>query len=321
MFVENRTSFETALPRGLFSEGVFVAALVLTVAYRVTPKGLVPWEGARAALPADPPDSSKRPLWYGTGVTAAGTVRGPGRTPHVAYVDLRVGTESRRLVVTGDRRWVKNAGKLVASAPAAWDAMPLSWSLAFGGSVEIPPGPAGPEGLPHPGGRYEFPLNPGGKGLVLDESKAEGVALPNIESPGAMMKEPMDRPKPAGFAPCPDLSGLRIPAEISEDFLGDFDKALRLTLRMHHSAPGDLVFEGLVPGTEVELKGVGERPVVFGLPASPVRVGVRKGKKATELPAGIRGVHVSGEDGAVLVCFGHQFSYEEAPSWVVVKEA
>lgn len=321
MFVENRTSFEVGLPRGLFSEGVFVAALVLNVAYRVTPKGLVPWEGARAALPTDPPDSSKRPLWHGAGVTAAGMVRGPGRTPHVAHVDLRVGAERRRLLVTGDRRWVKNAGKLVASAPEAWDRMPLSWSLAFGGSIEIPPGPVGPEGLPHPGGRFEYPLNPGGKGLILDEAKAEGVALPNIESPGAVMKEPLDRPKPAGFAPCPELAGLRVPGDVSDDFLGDFDKALRLTLRMRHAAPGDLVFEGLSVGTELGLEGVGERPMVFAVPACPVRVGVRKGKKATVLPASIRSVHMSGEDGAVIVCFGHQFSYEEAPSWVVVKEA
>jgi hypothetical protein len=320
MFVDNRTRFEVALPKGLFAEGVSVAALVVTVAYRITDAGLVPWEGPREPLPTDPPDSANRPLWHGTGVTAAGTARGPGRAPHTAHVDLRVGAESRRLVVTGDRKWVKNAGKLVASLPAPWDAMPLSWSLAFGGSVDVPPGPFGPEGLPHPGGTVVFPLNPGGKGLVLDEAKAEGAPLPNIESPGAAMKAPLDRPRPAGFAPCPDLAGLRAPADVPEDFLSDFDNALRLTLRMRHAAPGDLVFEGLSPGTEVELRGVGERVLAFELPRCPVSVAVRKGKKATALPAAIRSVHVSGDDGAAVVCFGHPFSYEEAPAWVMVKE-
>lgn len=319
MFVDNRTSFDVALPRGLFSEGLSVAALVLTVAYRITEKGLVPWEGKREVLPTDPPESKDHPLWHGAGVTVSGTVSGPGRSPHVAYADLRVGEAARRLVVTGDRRWVKNAGKLVISAPSAWESMPLSWSLAFGGSLVIPPGPMGPEGLPHPGGTYAFALNPGGKGLVLDETKAEGVQLPNIESPEAQVKAPLDQPRPAGFAPCPDLPGLRAPEGLSEDALKDLEKTLRLALRMRHSAPGDLVFEDLAPGTEIEVKGVGKRKVTFPVPSCPVTMDVRKERKATRIPAAIRSVHVSADDDAVLVEYGHSISYEVAPSWVVVR--
>lgn len=327
MFVKNRTRFEVALPHGHFVDGVSVAALALTVAYRITPKGLELWEGegvgheARAPLPTDPPDATDHALWHGASVTAAGTVMGPGRMPHRSHSDLRVGAESRRLVVTGDRRWLRNAGKLIASAPLPWDTMPLSWSLAFGGAIEIPPGPVGPEKLPHPGGRFQYPLNPGGKGIVLDETDAEGAALPNIESPDCPMKEPLEQPRPAGFAPCPDLSALRMPADIGPDFLNDVERALRLHLRMSHSAPGELIFDSLSPGTAIELTGVGERPLLFDLPACPVSVAVQKGKKSTALPAAIRSVHVSADDAAVLVCFGHSFSYEVAPSWVVVAEA
>lgn len=321
MFVKNKTRFEAALPHGHFADGVSVAALVLTVAYRIGPRGLEPWEGERAPLLTDPPDTSRQALWHGASVTAAGTVTGPGRPPHTTYADFRVGTESRRLVVTGDRRWLRNAGKLIASAPAAWDAMPLSWSLAFGGAIEIPPGPIGPEKLPHPGGRYEYPLNPGGKGVVLEEAKAEGAALPNIESPDCPMKAPLDQPRPAGFAPCPDLSGLRAPAGLTPDFLDDFEASLRLMLRMRHAAPGEMIFESLPPGTAIELKGVSERAVRVEVPPCPVTVDVQKGKKLTRLPAAVRWAHVSADDAALLVCFGHSFSYEAAPAWVVVAEA
>lgn len=320
MFVDNRTSHDVALPRGLFSEGLFVAALVLTVPYRITERGLVPWEGKRAARKTDPPDTKGQPLWHGTGVTVTGTVRGPGRTPHVAHVDLRVGDAARRLLVTGDRTWVKNAGKLVISAPSAWETMPLSWSLAFGGSIEIAPGPVGPEGLPHPGGTFSFPLNPGGKGVVIDEAKAEGVQLPNIESPEAQVKRPLDQPRPAGFAPCPELAGMRTPEGLTEEALRDFDQALRLMLRMRHAAPGDLVFGDLAAGTGLEVKGIGERGLKLEVPGCPVKVDVRKGKTMTRIPAGIRGVHVSGDDGDLLVEYGHQISYQAAPSWVVVRE-
>lgn len=320
MFVKNRTRFEVALPHGHLVDGLSVAALALTVAYRITPKGLE-LHPTRAPLPTDPPDATEHALWHGASVTATGTVFGPGRVPHITYADLRIGAESRRLVVTGARRWLRNAGKLIASAPAPWDTMPLSWSLAFGGAVDLPPGPIGPEKLPHPGGRFQYPLNPGGKGLALDEAAAEGASLPNIESPDCPMKAPLEQPRPAGFAPCPDLTALRMPAVFAPDLLDDVERALRMSLRTSHAAPGELIFDSLSAGTAIELTGVGERPILFDVPPCPVSVTVHKGKKATPLPATIRSVHVSADDAAVLVCFGHSFSYETAPSWVVVAEA
>lgn len=248
-------------------------------------------------------------------------MRGPGRVPHRTYADLRIGAEARRLVITGDRTWVRNAGKLVPSAPAPWEVMPLSWSLAFGGAVDIPPGPFGPDKIPHPGGRMEFSLNPHGKGFVLDETKAEGGSLPNMESPDAPVKSPLDQPRPCGFAPCPELTGLRLPRDLDPSILSDVEASLRAILRLKHAAPGDLIFDELAPGLPLELLGVGERPLRAQIPPCPVVVDVQKGTQKTRIPPAVRWAHLSADDAAMLVCYGFSFSYEVAPSWVLVSEA
>ncbi len=321
MFVKNTSLAPVALARGHFFDGIFVAALVATVPYRITSLGLEPWDGPRPELPTDPPSSTDKPLWEGASVTAAGSVFAPGCFPHATRVALRVGEQSRSLRVWGERRWVKNAGKLVASAAAPWESLPLSWERAFGGTVEIPPGPIGPNKLPHPGGRLQHPMNPRGMGLCLDPNTAEGIALPNIESETESMKQPIEQPRPAGFAPCPDLAALRMPDGPPPNATEDPEGFVRAALRVAHAAPGELIFPALPEGTPIELTGVGRTALRLEVPRCPIRVAVRKGRALTPLAAAVRSIHLSGDDGAALVTFGHPFCYEVAPSWVEVAAA
>lgn len=321
MFVKNSTALPVALPRGSFLDGISVAAVVATLPFRLTDQALERWEGPRSSLPCDPPAVTDKALWEGASLTVAGKVFGPGRAPHAAPVELRVGERTRRLKVSGDRTWVRNAGKLIASLPVPWDSMPLCWERAFGGAFEMPAGPLGPKKLPHPGGRFVHPLNPHGKGYCLDESRAEGGPLPNIELAGEPLLRPIDQLRPAGFAPCPDLVGLRLPEGQTEEQMRDPSQLIHLGLRMAHAAPGEQIFASLHHGTTVAVSGVGPRPIQFEVPPCPFQVGTRKGRSRTVIATSVRCVHVSADDGAVLVTYAAPFAYESAPSWVEVAEA
>jgi hypothetical protein len=321
MFVRNATPFPAALPRGELADGIHVAALVATIAYRWTARGVEPWEGERAPLPSDPPSVADRPLWKGTSVTAAGAVHGPGHRSVPARVELRVGSFTKTLLVHGDRRWVKNAGKLVPSAAAPYDELPLSWELAFGGHVELPPGPFGPRKLPHPGGRFAHPHNPVGRGFCVDERNAEGALLPNIELDTQPMRCPTDQPFPGGIAPCPHLPGLRALVDFHDQGGERWAGTIHAALHLAHPAAVNQIFGPLPVGAPVRLAGLSAAPIERTLPDCPFRVSVRRGRSTTQIEATIRQVHLSAADGAMLVTYAAPFAYERPPSWVNVRPA
>lgn len=321
MFVQNKTASRVRLARGDVSEDLCVGAVTLRAEYRLTENGLIPWEGERAALDTDPPASvGDEPLWEGTSVTAAGSVLGRLRAPAVVRVDLQVGPETRTLLVFGERRWLRNAGKLARGVPAPFDEIPLSWSRAFGGSYELAPGLDPHTRRPHPGGLVPHPLNPSGTGFYRDERAAEGQPLPSIEWRDAGIATWSDQPRPAGLAPCPELLGLRAP-DGPPAGPEDPEWHLRTALRFLHHAPGELVFSDLAPGTPVRLSGVGESSIAFEIPGSPVAVATVRGKSVETVGFRVRSVHISRPDGAVLVDFAHAFGFAagEAPSWIRVE--
>lgn len=135
--------------------------------------------------------------------------------------------------VVGDRVW-RNG---VPTEPAPFERMPLSWDRAFGG-----------EG---------FARNPLGRGFV-GRGDPEGVPLPNLERPGAMIRSPRDTPEPAGFGPFgPDwpqrMEGLGTYDQrwLEEDFPGF---ARDIDWRVHNVAPEDQRFEEpFAPGERVVL--------------------------------------------------------------------
>src|SRR5690606_6855814 len=118
--------------------------------------------------------------------------------------------------------------------PEPFDGIPLSWSRAYGGTVRLAPGFLPGSEVPHPGGEVAYPQNPEGMGFILTEDDAHGAPLPNLEDPAALMTKPLDRPIPAGFAPCPRHAGLR---PVPNPEAGDVVSALEQTLILKHHAP------------------------------------------------------------------------------------
>jgi uncharacterized protein YjbI with pentapeptide repeats len=102
----------------------------------------------------------------------------PRGTPlPVCAVRARLGSVDKRLCVVGDRVWTLGG----PSEPTPFTQMPITWSRSFGGKG--------------------FAQNPLGKGYarIRDERGRETQPLPNIETPGRLVKSPNDRPDPAGF--------------------------------------------------------------------------------------------------------------------------
>jgi hypothetical protein len=94
----------------------------------------------------------------------------------------------------------------VASAPEPFLRLPLTYDRAFGGRAW--------------GEDFETASgdNPHGKGFVLKSDRIEGTALPNIEEQDQLLTDPMQRPLPAGLAPLPRQSTIRLARGAIPDF-------------------------------------------------------------------------------------------------------
>jgi Uncharacterized protein conserved in bacteria (DUF2169) len=334
VYVRNRTTLLAALCRGSLTDELSVGAIVISTAYAVGASGLTLLEAPPPPAQADPPDMSRHVVVRGCSVTAAGTVFGPSGPPFVKGVTFRIGAEQRRLAVFGERRWRADLlGELAPSEPQRFEALPLSFDHAFGGSFVLPPGLMPGTSLPHPGGKVPYPLNDHGIGFYPDRASATGARLPLIELADRLVSRWSDRPVPGGFSPCPELPALRHlrvlrsapvvepgaapPPEVVRDLVID-----GLLVGPHH-APGYLIFDALPAGTPIELVGAGKEPVRFELPAPPARVTTRRGGDLRELTPAARSVHVDADRRTVRCVHACEFAYKEstAPSWIVIEAA
>ena len=129
-------------------------------------------------------------------VLMVGKCCAPDKTPtQRLFVDLDFGPMIKRVVVTGNRFWVRGdrsenlLGRIVGhdwemSEPEPFVEMDIGWRNAFGGP--------------------DFPENPWGKGyLPSGESPAldHSSPLPNVERPERMMSAPSSVAEPAGYGP------------------------------------------------------------------------------------------------------------------------
>lgn len=201
----------------VFAEGPLSVA---TLAWQVKPpqdslvvvvKGtfdLVHGEAARAAAPDVPTgdipvsDQPAASLAYASDfailkpladVTLTGHAYPPkpakGARATAAQVVFRFGERGkgfeRKVAVLGDRRWQKAVVVTGATAPEAFEKMPLVYERAFGGA--------------------DFEANPVGVGYRAREGE-DGVArMPNLEDPDRLVTSPTAAPEPACFAPIPSV--------------------------------------------------------------------------------------------------------------------
>lgn len=121
----------------------------------------------------------------GTDVYLSGHAWAPrGQLATRVLVSVGVGPCRREATVFGDRRW----GVSGASAPVAFEKIPLVYERCFGGLVEGARGSTA----------KAIERNPVGRGIYVDP---DGQLLPNIEDPQRLIASPQHKPPPQGFGP------------------------------------------------------------------------------------------------------------------------
>jgi len=196
-----------------------------------------------------------------TDLIVLGKAKAPrGEAVRQMTVSVSVGTFRHALAVFGDRVWERAAGGLGPSEPRPFREMPITWESAFGGRAATPV--------------FEMANtdNPAGKGFVLEETDAEGVPLPNVEDPSALISSPRDLPRPVGWGPYPLEGGVRLsrmmdgrgrplPPDVAEPW------------QMAWAHPDLVLPETPAPGTRIEVQGLAaDAPIVATVPALPARV-------------------------------------------------
>lgn len=277
--------------------------LVARVTYVVGPRGLV--ADLDNALPILP-----EPLKTDFGELPADHVLGkrgcdlialgyayPGRGLRAtsAAVRLQIGDFERALYVFGDRVWTRRGGRLVMSAAAPFERLPLRWDRAYGGKAQRGKARIGHED------------NEEGRGFYLEEKAAEGGPLPNIEDPRALVSQWSDRPRPINFAPVPATSRL-----MAENFvkIDDTTGAVEYRGATFNCAHPALRVAALRGGEGVRLNGMTPgAPLVFALPRDEYAVEVSLEDRRYSFRAPLDTVYLFPEERRVALTYRCHFTY------------
>jgi hypothetical protein len=272
--LENGTSLAAHLFSGPASETELGCALLLKATYEIRegrldlvtqapwPIHLSPLETPYGTFPGEV--ASRKPK---TDVLVLGRAKAPGGHPVGRMtVSVSVGSFRHSLAVFGDRWWERAVSGLRMTEPIPFREMPIVWENAFGGKLTTPVG--------------DWPNtdNPVGKGFFLDESEGDGVPLPNVEDPDALLRSPKDLPKPVGWAPYPMAGGVRlaklrgpdgepVPAEAAEPWIMGW-------------AHPDLIIDTPAAGARIEVRGLTvDGTITTTVPACPVRATLVAGQE------------------------------------------
>jgi len=203
--LKNHTPLTAEIIPGLDKDGYDYASLIIKGNFVLNPnnKNLLlsqqPAKIVKADKHYDEPDNSSVQYESDTAILKAGTdivLNGHAYAPNnqaVQKIDVGVQINDKNISyrVFGDRQWIKNGLNWGTTAPQRFERLPLIYENAFGG-VDA-------STLEDDLIQYsEF--NPIGKGFVGNKkSPVEGLHLPNIENPQALISHYKDKPMPVGF--------------------------------------------------------------------------------------------------------------------------
>jgi hypothetical protein len=309
MKLVNVTPYPARLLRAVVDEQRLFGAVVVRISHDIVDGRLRPsdvqrwqveeatWNGPWGPMPADRP-----PRRGGVDILIFGSARAHGGRP-VPRIDVAVeiGTRWRsRIIAWGDRSWRRSLGGLVPSDPEPRAEVPLTLARAFGGSDEW-------DGLQVP-----FVDNPEGRGFYLEESRAHGKPLPNLEDPRALISRWDDHPEPVGTGLCAPNFGPRARRGVE---LADDKRSIRgiLPLFFNDAFPG-MVAPAVASHDRVVVHGVrGDGPLEFTLPDNPLRVDVRIGDDGGVRPPEIDQIGVEPDTGRVFLAYRYVFRYVMTP--------
>lgn len=309
MRFHNYTPYPAHLFRGCIDERRILACAMLRATYDVAdgelraadeqawPVSPGPWDGPHGPMPGD-----QRFVRAGVDVLVFGSARSPGGKPAPRIdVEVRVGTSWRsRLVAWGDRVWQRRGGRLVPGEPEPVREVPLVLARAYGGKDVW-------DGLDVP-----HADNPDGKGFYLEEARARGGPLPNLEDPDAPLRAWNDRPEPVGTVACPQNFGPRVRRGVAIDEQTGQIRELRP--EFWNDAFPKMIAPRAEAGDRVSIRGVREDgPIEFVLPVNDLRVRVEVGDDIAERTPVIDQIGVEADARRVFVTYRYPFKYWLVP--------
>ena len=145
----------------------------------------------RSSYKYEPESAFMKPA---TDVVLIGHAHAPRRDTTEMRVGVLVKTQAgvleKEAAVFGDRVWYRAAGIASPTKPLPFETIPLVYERAYGGWDR---------GHADPARHACEPRNPVGTGFRGPGGFEEGLRLPNVEDPRALIGSLGDRPPPAGF--------------------------------------------------------------------------------------------------------------------------
>jgi len=311
---ENKSGLAARLFFGALNENTNGAWVVARGTYRLSDDNLgldladEPWPVFTTPLetefgvfpPDDYPFRSKVELIVVGTATSAKPVRS-------LEVSVRAGKFSHRLVVFGDRRWLRGQdGKLVPSEPQPFVEMKLGLDNAFGGTSEY-----GGDPLPHP-------LNPKGKGFYASEELAVGQPLPNVEQPDALVTKWSDQPPVATWAPVDNGPLWQMAARIAAHHRANTEAITQPMVEawgrktFPTASPPALHLDELKPFEPIAVDLGGDK---FQFPAPNIRLPLRVkvGKRKLTKPLSLSGIWIFAPKRLVVITWLGKVRYDLVP--------
>ena len=248
-----------------------------------------------------------------TDVVLIGQAHADRRDTREMRVSLRVGPVGKEVAVFGDRVWFRTLGMTSLTKPAPFERIPLLYERAFGGFDR---------GHADPRKHAVEARNPVGTGFRAAGGFEEGIRLPNLEDPRALIKSLGDRPAPAGFGfvsphwqPRAALAGTYDAAWSKSRaplLPADFDRR-----HLNAASPG-LVASGYLRGDE-RVSATGVRPgggtlsfALPGLPPPAVEVHMAVGPPQ-ELPVALDTVIIESDEARLQLLWRAHHPLSEGP--------
>lgn len=226
----------------------------------------------------------------GTDVLLVGRAWAPGgRAVQESWVRVSVAERQKTIRVWGDRTWLSDG---TPSPALPFEAMPLVWERAFGGTQELTDRIVAEE------------RNPVGIGLVAGRHAEEivGWPVPNLEDPTTPLQRQGQNVIPVCCAP---IAAHWLPRRA---FAGTYDATWQrkrapylptdFDPRFLQCAAPELAFDRYLQGTEpVEIQGATpEGPISFPLPVGGIQVDVRIGGAVEQPPVNLETVLIEPDD-------------------------
>lgn len=296
MKLENGTSLAAHLFSGPSEETELGCALLVKATYEIRQGGLEPANDGQWPIHLTPLETpygtfpgevaNRKPK---TDVIVLGRAKPPnGEDVRQMTVSVSVGAFRHALAIFGDRVWERSAAGLRPTEPRPFREVPIVWANAYGGKVATPV--------------FEMPNtdNPAGKGFFLDEKDGEGVPLPNVEDPNALIRSPKDVPRPVGWAPYPISGGVRMAKLRSADGTPlPYDVVEPFVMGWAHP---DLIVETPAAGARIEVQGLSSGgTITAAVPTFPARVTLVAGEEERNLTPRLDTLIVQAEERRLVV--------------------